>query len=166
LKKKVPVITVAEPEEASRLEGLPLEATVALADLGGAVKDGLLAMCADVGLVVMRQVMEDELTRRVGPKHAKLPGRVGNWHGTTTGSVVLGERLLPVERSRGRTVGGEEVTLDSWAVFSSRDLLDQLTAERVPDGVASRRHADVSEPLGQEVDDCGPFWWRRPLGAT
>lgn len=153
MKKKVPVVTVAEPEEASRLEGLPLEAAVALADLGAAVKDGLLAMCVDVGLVVMRQAMEDELTRRVGPKHAQLPGRVGNWHGTTTGSVVLGERLLPVKRPRGRRVDGQEVTLDSWAVFSSKDLLDQLTVERVLAGVASRRHTDVSEPLGPGVEE-------------
>jgi hypothetical protein len=78
LKKKVPVVTVAEPEEAAHLAGLPLEATVALADLASAVKDGLLGFCADVGLMVMRQVMEDELTRRIGPKHARMPGRVAN----------------------------------------------------------------------------------------
>ena len=69
MKKKVPVVTVAEPEEAAQLAGLPLEATVAFADLADAVKDGLLGFCADVGLMVMYQVMEDELTRRIGPKH-------------------------------------------------------------------------------------------------
>ena len=90
MKKKVPVVTVAGPEGVAQLAGLPLEATVALADLATAVKDGLLAMCADVGLMVMAQVMEDELTRRIGPKHAKLIDRTANWHGTTTGSVVLG----------------------------------------------------------------------------
>jgi len=53
LKKKVPVVTIAEPEEVAQLAGLRLEATVALADLATAVKDGLPAMCADVGLMVM-----------------------------------------------------------------------------------------------------------------
>jgi len=153
LKKKVPVVTVAGPEEVAQLAGLPLEATVALADLATAVKDGLLAMCADVGLMVMAQVMEDELTRRIGPKHAKLIDRTANWHGTTTGSVVLGGRLLPVERPRGRTTDGTELELDSWAVFSSKDLLDQLTAERVLAGVATRRHVDVAEPLGPDIED-------------
>jgi transposase-like protein len=153
LKKKVPVVTVATPEEASRLEGLALEATVALADVGAAMKEGLLGFCADVGLTVMFQVMLDEMTRRVGPKHARLPGREANWHGTTTGPVVLGGRLVSVERPRGRTKDGQEVELDSWAVFSSKDLLDQLTAERVLAGVATRRHGDVSEPLTQEIDD-------------
>ena len=153
MKKKVPVVTVAAPEELSGLAGLPLEATVALADLASAVKDGLLGFCADVGLMVMRQVMDDELTRRIGPKHAKLAARTANWHGTTTGSVALGGRLLAVERPRGRTTDGTEIELDSWAVFSSKDLLDQLTAERVLAGVATRRHVDVAEPLGPEIED-------------
>jgi putative transposase len=153
LKKKIPVVAVAEPEEAAHLAGLPLEATVALADLARAVKDGLLGFCADVGLMVMAQVMEDELTRRIGPKHARLAERSANWHGTTTGPVVLGGRLLSVERPRGRSKDGEEITLDSWAVFSSKDLLDQLTAERVLAGVATRRHADVAEPLGPDLDE-------------
>jgi putative transposase len=153
LKKKVPVVTVAEAEEAGRLAGLPLEATVALADLAGAVRDGLLGVCADVGLLVMRQVMEDELTRRIGAKNARLPGRKANWQGTTTGPVVLGGRLVSVERPRARTTEGEELHLGTWAVFSSQDLLDQLTAERVLAGVATRRHTDVAEPLGDDIDD-------------
>jgi putative transposase len=153
LKKKVPVVTVAEPEEPAHLADVPLEATVALADLASAVKDGLLGFCADVGLMVMRQVMDDELTRRVGPKHVKLAARTANWHGTTTGSVVLGGRLLAVERPRGRTTDGTEIELDSWTIFSSKDLLDQLTVERVLAGVATRRHGDVSEPLGPDIED-------------
>ncbi len=146
-------MTVAEAEEAARLAGLSLEATVALADLAGAVKDGLLGFCADVGLLVMRQVMEDELTRRIGAKNARLAGREANWHGTTKGPVVLGGRIVSVERPRARTTEGEELHLDSWAVFSSQDLLDQLTAERVLAGVATRRHTDVAEPLGDDIED-------------
>ena len=153
MKKKVPVVAVADPGEAAQLAGFPLEATVALADLANAVKDGLLGFCADVGLMVMYQVMEDELTRRIGPKHARRPERTANWHGTTTGPVVLGGRLLSVGRPRGRTLEGEEIALDSWAIFSSKDLLDQLTAERVLAGVATRRYADVPEPLTAEIDE-------------
>lgn len=152
MKKKVPVITLAEPEEAANLAGLPLEATVALADLAGAVKEGLLGFCADVGLVVMHQMLDAEMSSRVGPKHAKLPGRTANWHGTTTGPVVLGGREVSVERPRGRTVDGHEVELDSWAAFSSKDLLNQLTVERMLAGVATRRYADVEPSLGAALD--------------
>ena len=152
MRKKVPVVAVAEPEEATRLEGLSLEATIALADVAGAVKEGLAGFCADVGLVVMLEMLHVEMTERVGPKHAKLAGREANWHGTTTGSVVLGGREIPVTRPRGRTVDGREVELDTWAVFSSTDLLTQLTVERMLAGVATRRYADVEVPLGAELE--------------
>ncbi|HCO03252.1 MAG TPA: hypothetical protein DIT48_07815, partial [Actinobacteria bacterium] len=65
--KKIPVVTVAEPAEAAGLADLPLEATVAMADVAGAIKDGLLAF-ASTGLVVMFKMMEAELAERIGPR--------------------------------------------------------------------------------------------------
>jgi putative transposase len=149
--KKVPVVDVAQVET-GHLAGLPLEATVALTELAGAVKEGLLGFCADVGLMVMAQMLDAEMTARVGPKHARIPGREANWHGTTTGPVVLGGRQVSVPRPRGRTVEGAEIELESWAAFSSKDLLDRLTVERMLAGVATRRHVDVAEPLSSEVE--------------
>ncbi len=154
MKKKLPVVTVAQVEEAARVADLPLEATVALADVAGAVKDGLLAFASATGLVVMRQMMEAELTGRVGAKHAKLgvDERVGNWHGTTTGSVVLGGRQVKTERPRGRTTEDAEIELDTWKVFSSADLLNSLVVERMLAGVATRRHGEVAEPVGVDIE--------------
>ena len=152
MKKKVPVVSVEEPEEAARLADLPLEATVALADLATSIKEGLMAFVSSTGLVVLRQLLEAEMASKVGPKHAKLPDRDANWHGTTTGPVVMGGRKVSVERPRGRRTDGSEVELDTWTVFSSEDLLTQLVCERMLAGVATRRHADVGEPLGTEVE--------------
>jgi transposase-like protein len=134
---------------------LPLEATVALAEVAGAIKDGLLAFASATGLVVMFQMMQAELTGRIGEKHAKIPTeeRIGNWHGTTKGSVVLGGRTLTTERPRGRTTEGSEIELDTWKVFSSKDLLAQLVVERMLAGVATRRHVDVAEPVGEELEE-------------
>jgi len=154
VKKKVAVVSVAEAEEAARVADLPVEAAVALAEVAGAVKDGLLAFASATGLVVMCQMMQAELTGRVGEKHAKIPAdeRVGNWHGTTKGPVVLGGRTLSTERPRGRTTDGAEIELDTWKVFSSKDLLDSLVVERMLAGVATRRHEDVAEPLGADIE--------------
>ncbi len=146
--KKVPVVKIATPALAASLEGLPFEATVAMADVTGAMRDGLLAFSAAAGLVVMRQMLDAELVSIVGAKHAKLPDRVGNWHGTTTGQVVLGGRTVSVERPRGRYVAGGEVELDTWATFAADDLLRQVVVERMLAGVATRRHVDVAEPVG------------------
>src|SRR5215213_8427551 len=146
--KKLPVVTIATPKEAVELTGLPLEATVAMADVATAMREGLLAFSTAAGLVVMQQMLTAELAAIVGPKHAKLPDRVGNWHGTTTGQVVLGSQKLTVPRPRGRLVDGGEVELAMWECFASEDLLRQVVVERMLAGVATRRHVDVSEPVG------------------
>ncbi len=113
------------------------------------MREGLLAFSAAAGLVVMRQMLDAELESIVGAKHAKLDERVGNWHGSTTGQVVLGARKISVQRPRGRYVDGGEVELDTWATFASEDLLRQVVVERMLAGVATRRHELVGEPVGQ-----------------
>jgi transposase-like protein len=101
----------------------------------------------------MHQMMEAELTERIGPKHAKIPAadRVGNWHGSTTGSVVLGGRQVQASRPRAPTTDGE-IELVTWKAFSSKDLLSSLVVDRMLAGVATRRHQDVAEPIGEEVE--------------
>jgi len=154
MKKKVAVVSVADAEEAARLADLPLEATVALAEVAGAIKDGLLAFASATGLVVIHQMMTAELTGAIGEKHARIPAsdRCGNWHGTTKGSVVLGDRTVTTERPRGRSTTGAEIELDTWKAFSSADLLNSLVLERMLAGVATRRHVDVAEPVGKELE--------------
>lgn len=152
MQKRIPVITAAEPAAATRVAGLSLEASVDLADVAGAIKDGLLAFASATGLVVMHQMLEAELTERLGPKHARIPERKGHRHGSTTGSVVLGGRKVNATRPRGRSTDGTEIALDTWAAFSSEDLLDQVVLERMLAGVATRRHADVAEPLGDRLE--------------
>jgi putative transposase len=147
--KKVPVVKIATPQAAAALEGLPLQATVAMADVAASMREGLLAFATSAGLVVMQQLLTEELTSIVGPKHAKLGAeRVGNWHGTTTGQVVLGSQKVSVARPRGRYVDGGEVELATWECFAAEDLLRQVVVERMLAGVATRRHVDVAEPVG------------------
>lgn len=147
--KKVPVVRVTTPQAAADLAGLPMQATVAMADVAEAMREGLLAFSTAAGLVVMQQMLAAELTQVVGAKHAKLgEERVGNWHGTTTGQVVLGGRKVSVERPRGRTTDGGEVRLATWDMFASEDLLRQVVVERMLAGVATRRHEAVAEPVG------------------
>ena len=149
MSKKVPVVKITTPDAASELAGVPLEATVAMADVAAAMREGLLAFSTAAGLVVMQQMLTAELAGIVGAKHAKLgPARVGNWHGTTTGQVVLGSRKVTVARPRGRYVDGGEVELATWETFASEDLLRQVVVERMLAGVATRRHVDVTEPVG------------------
>ena len=72
--KKVPVVKITTPDAAANLAGLPLEATVAMADVAAAMREGLLAFSTAAGLVVMQQMLTAELAGIVGDKHAKLGG--------------------------------------------------------------------------------------------
>ncbi len=131
---------------------MPSGITVALASIAETMREGLLAFTTATGLAVFRTLLDEELTGLIGPKHAKNPERVGNWHGTTTGQVVLGGRKISVERPRGRLVdGGGEISSDSWDVFAADDLLQQVIVERMLAGVATRRHVLVAEPDGETV---------------
>lgn len=153
MKKKLPVVTVAKRNEALHLADLSAEATVALDDVAGAIKDGLMAFCCSAGLAVVAQLMEAELTDKVGPKGRHDPARAATRNGSAPGSVVLGGRTVAVRRPRATKAEGGEVHLDSYAVFSDRDLLSQVAVERMLAGVATRRHALVAEPIGEELED-------------
>ena len=50
LSKQVAVAIVARADEAAELEGLPGEVTLALAEVAGAMREGLLAFASATGL--------------------------------------------------------------------------------------------------------------------
>ena len=58
---------------------------------------------------------------------------------------------MPLRRPRASGVGGE-VQLDSYAVFSSTDLMTEIAVERMLAGVATRRHGLVPDPIGAELE--------------
>lgn len=152
-KKKLPVVRVADREETARVAaGLPAEATIALADIAGTIREGFLAFCCSAGLLAVEQVMLAEITTRVGPKGRHDQDRVATRNGTAPGSVVLGGRMVPVRRPRATRTEGGELHLDSYGVFASTDLLTQVAMERMLAGVATRRHVLVNEPIGAELE--------------
>ena len=138
--KKVAALRAVDADEVSELLELSAELRSAFAEIAGAAREGLMAMSVAVGLRVIAEMMEDELVAKVGAKHAKLADRTASRHGSTTGSVVLGGRRVPVTRPRARTATGGEVGLDSYAAFADDDLLAQVVMERMLAGVATRRH--------------------------
>jgi hypothetical protein len=72
---KKTLVNVAQPEEAARLAGLPVEGTVAMADVAASIRDGLMAFASATGLVVMLQMME---ARAHGPHRRKADERPGD----------------------------------------------------------------------------------------
>ena len=150
--KNVPVVRVVERDDAKDLPELSEELRAALVEVAETAREGLLAMSVGVGLRVMAEMMDAEVTAKVGPKHAKLPGRTAKRHASAPGSVVLGGRRVNVRRPRARTVDGQELMLESYTTFAADDLLGEVVMARMLAGLATRRHRAVNEPVGEAVE--------------
>ncbi len=144
---------VASPDQALRAD-LPESVQLALGDLAGAAREGLLAMSVGVGLGVMAELMAAEIDEVVGPKGKHDPERRAHRHGNERGSVTLGGRRVAVERPRVRTAdGAEEVRLATYEHFADRDPLTDLIFERIMAGVSMRGYERTNEPVGSEVEE-------------
>jgi len=95
--RKVPAAKVVTALEASE-SPLPPQVQQALGDLVGAAREGLLALSVGVGLGVVHELMEAEVTEVVGPKGKHNPDRVAKRHGHEDGSMTLGGRRVPGDR--------------------------------------------------------------------
>lgn len=149
--KKVNAAQVASPDQAMRAD-LPESVQLALGDLAGAAREGLLALSVGVGLGVMHELMAAEVDDVVGPKGRHNSERQAVRHGSERGSVTLGGRRASVERPRVRSAdGAEEIGLRSYEHFASRDPLTDLVFERIMAGVSTRGYARTNEPVGSEI---------------
>jgi putative transposase len=149
VKETVSVAQAAIAQEAV----LPARVREALGELVGAAKEGLLALSVGVGLGVMAELMQEEVTEVVGPKGRHDPDRSAVRHGHEAGEVTLGGRRVAVARPRVRTADGEsEVPLATYRHFADRDPLTRLVLEQMLAGVSTRRFERTREPVGDKVE--------------
>src|SRR3954451_13673478 len=114
------VVTAVEATESP----LPPQVQEALGELVGAAKEGLLALSVGVGLGVVHELMELEVTDVVGPKSKHNPDRTAKRHGHEDGSMTLGGRRVAVRRPRIRTADdAHELAVQSYEYFADRDPL-------------------------------------------
>ncbi len=115
------------------------------------MQEGLLAASVTIGLDVMAEFMEAEVTEVAGPKGKHVAGRAAYRHGHEDATVALGGRRAPVSRPRVRGVEGAEVHLESYDAFASADLLTAHTVAAMMAGLSTRRYEGALEPVGAEV---------------
>jgi len=125
-----------------------------LATFAEHVREGLLAASTAVGLEVMAEMMQAEVTEVAGVKGRHDPTRTATRHGTEPGSVTLGGRRLPVTRPRVRTIGEDpsEVALESYTTFAATDLLTEQVTARMLAGISTRKYPVALEPVGEAVE--------------
>src|SRR4051794_10334677 len=153
--KTVPTLrVVSKPDAPAELDGLgvtdlPAEVRLALTDIAGAAREGLLAMSVAAGMAVMQTMFKAEIAAACGPKGRHDPDRAAVRHGAGRGSVVLGGRRVPVSRPRARTTDGGEVPLACYRLFAAEDQLTAVVMERMLAGLATRRHVAAGGTGGQ-----------------
>lgn len=92
------------------------------------------------GLQIIRAVIENEVTRRVGPRYRPASeGGCRRW-GQQPGYVVFGGQKVPVERPRVRTRQGREVTLEAYARLQHDGRRQRAVREGIVAGLTSRNY--------------------------
>ena len=85
---------------------LPEQVTLAVAELAGAAREGLLALAVGTGLQVLEAMLAEDVDRLVGAKGRHNPARAAVRHGSEPGQVTLGGRRVRVRRPRVRSADG------------------------------------------------------------
>ena len=101
--KTVPTVRLADTADAAALPDLPEEIQLALADIAGAAREGLMAMSVAAGLAVMAAMFDAEISLACAPKGTAR-------HEAARGAPRRWSRL----GHPGRAQGGGEPTLGSY----------------------------------------------------
>ena len=102
---------------------LPEQVNVAVAELAGAAREGLLALAVGTGLQVLQAMLAEDVARLVGPKGRHNPDRTAVRHGSEPGQVTLGGRRVRVRRPRVRTADGTgELPVPAYQAFTATEL--------------------------------------------
>src|ERR1700740_667424 len=85
-----------------------------MAEVGGGMQAQVEELTGRAGLQTLRAILENEVTRRVGPPHRPNPTAGCVRWGKQSGYVVFAGQKIPLERPRVRTREGQEVELESY----------------------------------------------------
>ncbi len=99
------------------------------------------------GLKIIRAVIEEEVTRRVGPRHQPaVESNCVRW-GQQPGYVVFSGQKVAVERPRVRTREGQEVALTSYARLQHDGRRQRAVREGIVAGLTSRSYHRAVESV-------------------
>jgi len=99
------------------------------------------------GLKIIRAVIEEEVMRRVGPRHQPDAASSCLRWGQQPGYVVFAGQKVAVERPRVRTRQGEEVQLDSYARLQHDGRRQRAVREGIVAGLTSRNYRRAGQSV-------------------
>lgn len=104
-------------------------------------------LTGEAGMQILRAILEEEVTRRVGPPHRPdATTRCVRW-GRQPGYVVFGGQKIALERPRVRTREGEEVALESYGHLQQDGRMQRAVRERMVAGLSTRNYRRAVESV-------------------
>jgi putative transposase len=97
-------------------------------------------LTGEAGLQILRAILEDEVTRRVGPPHRPDAASSSVRWGRQPGYLVFSGQKVAVTRPRVRTREGQEVALDSYARLQHDGRRQRAVREGIVAGLTSRNY--------------------------
>ena len=113
---------------------LALEAKLPLEELVKGARQDLEGLATEIGLTIIRQVMEAEIQQKVGSWGQQPVHR----HGQQPGYVIFGGRKVKLERPRLRSREDKEVGLDTYAAFQQNGKMQQAVERQLIRQCSSR----------------------------
>jgi putative transposase len=104
-------------------------------------------LIGQAGLQILRAILEEEVTRRVGPPHRPNPSAGCVRWGKQAGYVVFAGQKVPVERPRVRTRKGQEVELESYSQLQQDGKMQRAVREGVVAGLSTRNYRRAVESV-------------------
>lgn len=143
---------LVDREDAQALPGLPEELRVAMTEVAGAAREGLLAMSVAVGLQVLAELWRPRSRPRPAPGMPSSPAASpaamapppARWCSAAGESRWTDPGPAPWTATR--------CSCTSWQAFSDDDLLGRVVVERMLAGLATRRHQAAAEPVGSKIN--------------
>jgi len=108
-------------------------------------RDDIEALAAKLGLLVMSQLMEEEVRRKVGAWGQQTVYR----HGKQKGYVVFAGRKLSVTHPRLRSRENKEVPLESYQAFQAPGRMPKAVARQLMRQCATRDYEGALEQLAK-----------------
>lgn len=97
-------------------------------------------LSGEAGLAILRGLLEDEVTQRVGPRHRPDPVTGNRRWGQQPGYVVFGGQKVALDRPRVRTRRGAEVELTSYRRLQQDGRMQRAVAEKIVCGLSTRQY--------------------------
>jgi transposase-like protein len=104
-------------------------------------------LAGQAGLQILRAILENEVSRRVGPPHRPNPSAGCVRWGKQPGYVVFAGQKVPLERPRVRTREGQEVELESYRQLQQDGKLQRAVREGVVAGLSTRNYRRAVESV-------------------